>query len=1048
MARERRDLQSLADHELGKKGPIGSLTAQSARFWKFDPGTSKQSNQSGCDSFPELQLIMRQSYHNEVEKHIRKITPHQTQPFRRAFSLVPGFQEPEIIGCMPGNPETLCKFSFQFKEMSEDEPRYDQSVFMEWTKTERCFTESVLEICSWQRQAVVRTAGTLNLLKHDAEQNWSITTALQIKNLTRLVPPHDGRPEALGLLGAGDVRVRVLDLNRSAVVQELGVEKAQCGAWLTPPVLLLGCENTIKLADFRSRSSQPMWEAEGSRMFSPVLRVTDMTLFPALGTSVTDSQIAVTTGGEGSHDAILFFDVRRMQTPIESASLPEMRRAFHRPSRRREYSIQMAVSNESLWTSATCIGGQDLVAMKWRKDQDGRTREASMHRLLKTNNGIIGNVIIELEDKTRQGLAMVQMVENTGAVGFWLEPPQQESTCLGVREEGADLDPAVKDHCLAESATNNDKASEADAESNSPILDPENDHQWLSAVLWLELNPDAVAAVLKELTLVRGEFWGEDIVLPRVRPFEDPSGSGQTKDMPENPQEREDKPCLEEEDLDDEQELLLRRKLAFNNALDGYDSYDFDPASSSNEDQALEPLVSLHQRKGKLSDSDMEAAWLALEHGEPLTVGSLSITKKLRALMGHLHLPDLPRGFTICETIDPGQAETPTQDETTLTKLVWVAQALANRSWELPNDFTFLGVRLLMRALVRMGLVVCRNEIPGNSHPGFETYLPNRGLNDSGKALPWKMDFLDECDNGDHSVGALHEEQLRDMRRRALNAKVIDPSAPHTTPWAAVQAMGLKFADFHCRSPSLSWHASLASQKPLAEDAQVTQGASSASSITLLEKFRRLVEALTHEELEDINHLMEEDPQNLPFLLTGSSVITQHQGDPMTASLILQAMHMAIMRSRSISQLPLPLLRFRGQLDADTEDTNSMLHKAMNIFYDGFDSSHAYGQHGHRLAAWNASRKFCDLPKREGSEERRREEARGDGSELQEDEDAGMSSDSSDILQEESRCHDEQFYDGTRSLLVPKSMLVRRSGKKCTAYWPQLRFVESFESFR
>ena len=125
--------------------------------------------------------------------------------------------------------------------------------------------------------------------------------------------------------------------------------------------------------------------------------------------------------------------------------------------------------------------------------------------------------------------------------------------------------------------------------------------------------------------------------------------------MPENPQEREDKPCLEEEDLDDEQELLLRRKLAFNNALDGYDSYDFDPASSSNEDQALEPLVSLHQRKGKLSDSDMEAAWLALEHGEPLTVGSLSITKKLRALMAISTFPIYLAASQFVKLLIPGR---------------------------------------------------------------------------------------------------------------------------------------------------------------------------------------------------------------------------------------------------------------------------------------------------------------------------------------------------------------------------------------------------------
>ena len=97
MARETRDLQSLADHELGKKGPIGSLNAQLARFWKFDPGRSKQSNQSGCDSFPELQLIMRQSYHNEVEgaeKLLRtRLSPSgglfpSCQAFRNQRSLV------------------------------------------------------------------------------------------------------------------------------------------------------------------------------------------------------------------------------------------------------------------------------------------------------------------------------------------------------------------------------------------------------------------------------------------------------------------------------------------------------------------------------------------------------------------------------------------------------------------------------------------------------------------------------------------------------------------------------------------------------------------------------------------------------------------------------------------------------------------------------------------------------------------------------------------------------------------------------------------------
>jgi len=130
----------------------------------------------------------------------------------------------------------------------------------------------------------------------------------------------------------------------------------------------------------------------------------------------------------------------------------------------------------------------------------------------------------------------------------------------------------------------------------------------------------------------------------------------------------------------------------------------------------------LHMQKGELSPSDEETMRKCLGSGEPLLVCFWSPAKRLRAIMALLNLADLPEGWAISNL-----SEMPLGHSFTFTDLVSVAtshetghanQAHAART----------GVRLLVRALLRCGLLACSSAIPKESpESGTECYVLNIG---------------------------------------------------------------------------------------------------------------------------------------------------------------------------------------------------------------------------------------------------------------------------------------------------------------------------------
>ena len=127
-------------------------------------------------------------------------------------------------------------------------------------------------------------------------------------------------------------------------------------------------------------------------------------------------------------------------------------------------------------------------------------------------------------------------------------------------------------------------------------------------------------------------------------------------------------------------------------------------------------------QKGELSPSDEETMRKCLGSGEPLLVCFWSPAKRLRAIMALLNLADLPEGWAISNL-----SEMPLGHSFTFTDLVGVATAHetghANH-----RHAARTGVRLLVRALLRCGLLACSSAIPKESpESGTECYVLNIG---------------------------------------------------------------------------------------------------------------------------------------------------------------------------------------------------------------------------------------------------------------------------------------------------------------------------------
>ena len=128
-----------------------------------------------------------------------------------------------------------------------------------------------------------------------------------------------------------------------------------------------------------------------------------------------------------------------------------------------------------------------------------------------------------------------------------------------------------------------------------------------------------------------------------------------------------------------------------------------------------------HMNKGGLSAPEQESVRTCLRSGEPLTVCFLSPTKRLRAIMAILNLTDLPQDWRILDLSQECCEASLTFDE--LVKIAREHESgLADN-----KESAIEGVRLLLRSLVRSGLLQCCTHISTEDpESSVETYRLNQ----------------------------------------------------------------------------------------------------------------------------------------------------------------------------------------------------------------------------------------------------------------------------------------------------------------------------------
>ena len=199
-----------------------------------------------------------------------------------------------------------------------------------------------------------------------------------------------------------------------------------------------------------------------------------------------------------------------------------------------------------------------------------------------------------------------------------------------------------------------------------------------------------------------------------------------------------------------------------------------------------------HMNKGGLSAPEQESVRTCLRSGEPLTVCFLSPTKRLRAIMAILNLTDLPQDWRILDLSQECCEASLTFDE-----LLNIARehesGLADN-----KESAIEGVRLLLRSLVRSGLLQCCTHISTQDpESSVETYRLNQFKDPSEISKSHILENQPDM--------KAHAEKMKEI----LSSKQRD-SCTQTEPLeSAIEIMQHAFKVLGA-TPSLSWQKSLA----------------------------------------------------------------------------------------------------------------------------------------------------------------------------------------------------------------------------------------------
>ncbi|CAJ1342329.1 unnamed protein product [Effrenium voratum] len=355
----------------------------------------------------------------ELRKKAEEVSKLQHSTFpRQAWAWC----EDEALGVLPGS-EVLHTYSFQlyedFSERLTDQVNPDALCISTTPTTIRFKSDRVREVRGHENRALVRDLSRCWRLQKTAKEGWAEQSCYNI-GYAHQVCPSEAWDD---LLVVRSQDVQLWDLEQNEVVSTWD-ERVYAGCLLGADMMMLGGGGELLWLDMRTRQKTTAWGGPKlPDLCQEGLKLRELSLCPWQPCHLVATSV-------GSAHLLLFFDVRQMSRPLWQQRLPDRPNANIRnvdqghPERRWAVTWALGESNgaEARWLTAACLGSRDMVATSWVGPNLGAC-EHSLHRSFLKDR--CAGLLVPHVAGGRQALPVVALMEQSGPMGFWLEPPRE-----------------------------------------------------------------------------------------------------------------------------------------------------------------------------------------------------------------------------------------------------------------------------------------------------------------------------------------------------------------------------------------------------------------------------------------------------------------------------------------------------------------------------------------------------------------------------------------------------------------------------------------------
>jgi len=297
-----------------------------------------------------------------------------------------------------------------------------------------------------------------------------------------------------------------------------------------------------------------------------------------------------------------------------------------------------------------------------------------------------------------------------------------------------------------------------------------SDNRLLAGLRWLEVEDAAVIQILLKCGMIKGNFGAFDMDYEE----DHESTDLQTFDIVHRAKKR----CTEDHRKAHLHDFFHQRRMKDNTGL---------------REQATRMIShrrDSHKINGPVTEEEEQIVLKCLRSGEPLTLASWPAAKRLHGVMMAMNLTSLPPGITPADFGSVSNIDT-----VSLKELPEVAKVHQTHHGDEPG-LRKIGVELLVRALVRTGLLACSTTAPDEFH-SLQTFAMNH--------TPFQQ-LPRECNPFASSIQA---QRLQQQWGRHLHA---EPN--YGNDFEQIQDISMRMCEFLMASPRLAWHKSLASELP------------------------------------------------------------------------------------------------------------------------------------------------------------------------------------------------------------------------------------------